>query len=143
MENINEFINEWEKEPKRLYSEHIDFFVNKDTFNYEDCVAIIEDVKRELKNREINHAKVTIRIQCGQSKRLQNWGELFWQLVDASLTPPELYIGNKNTFDSSVFRQQIKHPNQVDNIENFILFYPVEDGFIRCLDLVAKEVGHG
>lgn len=143
MENINEFINEWEKEPEQPYSEHIDFFINKDTFDYTDCLAILEGIKRELKKRGIESTDVMIRIQCGQSHRVQNWGELFWQLVDANLTPPEVYIGKKGSMDSSIFRQRINHPNQVENIENYIVFYPTEEGFIRCLDLVEKEVSHG
>ncbi|ALS36698.1 hypothetical protein ABID30_002113 [Enterococcus rotai] len=140
MKNINQFINEWEKGSKRLHSEHIDFFINKDTFDYEDCLVIINDIKKELKNRGINSPKVMVRIQCGQSKRIQNWGELFWQLVDANSTPPELFISNQDFLDSSVFSQQIKHPNQGKNIENYIAFYPDEDGFNRCLNLVEKEV---
>jgi hypothetical protein len=140
MKNIDEFINEWEKGSKRLHSEHIDFFINKDTFDYEDCLVIINDIKKELKNRGINSPKVMVRIQCGQSKRIQNWGELFWQLVDANPTPPELFISNQDFLDSSVFSQQITHPNQGENIENYIAFYPDEDGFNRCLNLVEKEV---
>ncbi|GGC97589.1 hypothetical protein [Enterococcus wangshanyuanii] len=140
MKNIEEFINEWEECSKRLHSEHIDFFINKDTFNYEDCLVIIDAIRKELENRGINGPKIMIRIQCGQSKRIQDWGELFWQLVDANTVPPELFISNNNFLDSSAFSQQIKHPNQGENIENYIVFYPVEDGFTRCLNIVEKEV---
>ncbi|MGX7417196.1 hypothetical protein ACWOFR_00175 [Carnobacterium gallinarum] len=143
MENINKFINEWEKSSKQIHSEHIDFFIGKETFNYEDCLEIMKIMKKELRKRGLDTLKVMIRIQCGQSKKVQNWGELFWQLVDANLTPPEIFISKEEFFDSSEFRQSITRLNQVDNIENYSVFYPVEDGFIRCLDVVEKEVRHG
>lgn len=142
MKNINEFINEWEKGSKHLYSEHIDFFINKKTFNYGNCLAIMKNVRTELNNRRMGSTKLMIRIQCGQSKKIQEWGQQFWQLVDANLTPPELFIGGKIPFNFDVANQVIVHVDQTEYVENYIVFHSVEDGFIRCLDLVEKEVAH-
>lgn len=140
MGNIDEFIAEWQGSSDEVYSEHIDFFINKLTYNYEDCIAIMKEVRTKLNYRALNDSKLMIRIQCGHSKKIQDWGQQFWQLVDASLTPPELFIGKGDSFKSCVSSRQIDYSKQIENIENYVVFYPVEGGFVRCLDLIEKEV---
>lgn len=140
MKNINQFISDYQRSRQRIYSNHIDYFINKTTFDYKDYVMVMKEMRKKLNAKGLVKIEIILRVQCGQSKRIQNWGELFWQLVDANSTPPELFISNQDFLDSSVFSQQITHPNQGENIENYIVFYPSEDGFNRCLNLVEKEV---
>lgn len=110
--------------------------------DYNDCLLVMKEVRKELNKQGLGDVKVMVQIQCGESKRLQEWSEQFWQLVDNSLVPPELFIGDKLTMNSAMFRQQIYSKNQVGNIENHIIFYPDEDKFTRCLNIVEKEVPH-
>lgn len=142
MRNIKEFIEEWQRNSEGIYSDHIDCFIEKKIFDYEDCLSIIKEVRKELIKQDLNHVKLMIQIQCGGSKKIQNWGEQFWKLIDANLTPPELYIGEKINIDSSLFCQQIYSTDQIENIENYIVFYSDEDEFTRCLNIVENEVSY-
>ncbi|ALS02491.1 hypothetical protein ATZ33_14215 [Enterococcus silesiacus] len=142
MENIDEFIAEWQDSSNEVYSDHIDFFINKTTFDYKDCLMVMKEMRKKLNAQGFDKIKIMIKIQCGQSKKVQIWGENFWDLVDATLTPPELFIGGKFPKDSWSNCHKINHSNQIEGIENYIVSYPVEDGFIRCLNLVENEVSY-
>lgn len=46
MENIDEFIAEWQDSSNEVYSDHIDFFINKTTFDYKDCLMVMKEVRK-------------------------------------------------------------------------------------------------
>jgi hypothetical protein len=140
MENIDKFIAEWQDSSDEVYSDHIDFFINKTTFDYKDCLMVMKEMRKKLNAQGLDKIKIMIRVRCGHSKKIQLWGENFWNLVDATLTPPEIFIGEKLLDNAWTNCHKINYSNQIKDIENYIAFSPTEDGFIRCLDIVEKEV---
>lgn len=60
MKNLNQFSSDYQRSRQRIYSNHIDYFINKTTFDYKDYVMIMKEMRKELKAQRLD--KIMIRI---------------------------------------------------------------------------------
>lgn len=141
MKNIDLVIQEIENSTDNFYSEHMDYFFDQSVFTYEDCILLMKEIRYQLNSSTIQTAKdwkIMIRIVCGSSTSIQIWGNQFWKLVDASLTPPEIFIWDKKSVQFGDPIEQIYKNDDDRQIVNNIVFYKSDNEYSRCLEMTEK-----
>ncbi|WP_460055814.1 hypothetical protein [Pseudolactococcus yaeyamensis] len=136
---INQFLDDWILEKDKIYHEHIDYFANQKLFTYEECLKFLNVVCEMLNSKGIRDIQIVLKINCGSSKRVQNWENSFWQLVDYSLTPPELFLGQKVDVSGYLLLNNWKEKQK--KVKNYISFDydQEEERYFRYL-VIVKEV---
>jgi len=138
MNNMELIVKELNSSQNNFFSEHIDLFINKSMFTYQDCLNIMNKIRSELDENSFSDLKIMIRIQCGHSRRIQKWGEQFWKLVEYSIVPPEVIIYDNSFKKMGVIAEKIQNKNS-DSVNNFIVFQSTDEGYIRYLEIIERE----
>lgn len=139
MKNMELVVQELNSSKNNFFSEHIDLFINKSMFTYQDCLNVMKNIRRELDGNSFSDLKIMIRIQCGHSNRVQKWGENFWKLVECSIVPPEVIVYDSPSKKTSIVSEKIGNENSSNNVNNFIVFQLADEGYIRYLEIIERE----
>lgn len=141
---IDEFISMW-KESGKIIDEHTDFFdISKKSCTYNDVCDIINKINEKCRIEEIDDdVDVIAYIECGNSKRIQKWGDDFWKLVDYSDTPPVIVMGKGIIFHNynNDYEEIIKDDKA--NNEDYINIYTSDfDGgvYTRRLHIITRRI---
>lgn len=138
MKNMELIVQELNSSKNNFFSEHIDLFINKSMFTYQDCLSIMNKIRSELDENFFSDLKIMIRIQCGHSSRIQKWGENFWKLVEYSIVPPEVIVYDSSFKKMGIISEKIQNDNS-DSVNNFIVFHSTDEGYIRYLEIIERE----
>ncbi|MBC1392251.1 hypothetical protein HB830_02480 [Listeria innocua] len=137
---ITKFIENWEKD-NRIIEEHIDFFISsKDSFSFLDVYELINAINEVISKKQLNvDLDVIAYIECGSSQNIQIWGNDFWKLVDNSLTPASIVLGEKIEWQRHDYQKKIScNLSEKQDYENIYTCDYDGELFTRRLHIVKK-----
>ncbi|MGC6769398.1 hypothetical protein [Enterococcus sp. LJL51] len=138
MDKIEEFIVSFFQSNSTIATEHLDFFIDKETFNYLDTIVTMNKIKKYITEKQLDDIKIIGRINCGTSERKQVWNQEFWRLVDVSIEPPLIVIGRRPNLSPYDFIEKLDHPMSSD-WQNYSVVIPDENRFSRYLLIMEGE----
>lgn len=139
IQNLEIIIEELTNAEKKFFSEHMDIFINKSLFTYDDCLDLMDATRIKLNENNFGELKIAIRITCGSTSKIQKWCENFWRLVDYSIAPPEIIVYDKSFRSDRFVSEEIRNKKDYRNVNNVVVFYPYNEGYIRCLEINEGE----